>query len=66
MGNLKYSAALQFKNGKESGGNFVLNPFAREWDPVRDRAPEEDRGIFLTFTQGLPVNDNEIHQFFNQ
>ncbi|KAI9078689.1 hypothetical protein K1719_039332 [Acacia pycnantha] len=72
---MNYVAALQSKKAKggrkfsvkprNGASGFKLNPFASEWDPVRDRAPEEDRGLFLTFALGLPLNDTEIHQFFN-
>ncbi|KAJ0110823.1 hypothetical protein Patl1_00147 [Pistacia atlantica] len=42
-----------------------LNPFAKEWNPVTDRAPEEDRCLFLTFSNGYPLTENQITRFFN-
>lgn len=53
------------KDGNESSGK-TLNPFAKEWDPAVERAPEEDRCLFLTFSNGYPLSDNQIVEFFNQ
>ncbi|ESR58617.1 hypothetical protein CICLE_v10024012mg [Citrus x clementina] len=41
-----------------------LNPCAKEWNPFKERAPEEDRCLFLTFSNGYPLAENQIVTFF--
>lgn len=43
-----------------------LNPNAREWNPAIERVPEEERCLFLTFSKGNPLTENQIFNFFNQ
>ncbi|CAK9319211.1 unnamed protein product [Citrullus colocynthis] len=43
-----------------------LNPNAKEWNPVYDCAPEEDRCLFLTFSNGFPLNEHQIVTFFTR
>ncbi|KAJ8747050.1 hypothetical protein K2173_011345 [Erythroxylum novogranatense] len=45
---------------------FKLNPFAKEWNPLKDRANESDRCLFLTFSNGYPLNESQIVNFFTQ
>ncbi|WCJ22971.1 hypothetical protein M5689_005027 [Euphorbia peplus] len=53
--------------GETSGSrSFQLNPYAREWDPVDERAPEEDRCLFLTFSNGYPLSEFQIVRFFSR
>lgn len=41
-----------------------LNPNAKAWSPVMDSAPEEDRCLFVTFSNGHPITEAEIVRFF--
>ena len=41
-----------------------LNPFAKEWNPWQERAPEEDRSLFITFSNGYPLSNFQLWQFF--
>ncbi|XVF73490.1 hypothetical protein PTKIN_Ptkin12aG0205400 [Pterospermum kingtungense] len=41
-----------------------LNPHAKAWSPVMDGAPEEDRCLFVTFSNGRPITETEITRFF--
>ncbi|XVF22809.1 hypothetical protein REPUB_Repub12eG0202900 [Reevesia pubescens] len=41
-----------------------LNPYAKEWSPVANAAPEEDRCLFVTFSNGQPITEQEIARFF--
>ncbi|KAF2315413.1 hypothetical protein GH714_039148 [Hevea brasiliensis] len=41
-----------------------LNPFAKEWNPITERASEEDRCLFFTFSKGYPLTENKIIDFF--
>ncbi|KDP28840.1 hypothetical protein JCGZ_14611 [Jatropha curcas] len=43
-----------------------LNPFAKEWNPTLEKAPEEDRCLFLTFSNGYPLTEYQITNFFTQ
>uniref|UniRef100_A0A0A0L3N4 Uncharacterized protein n=1 Tax=Cucumis sativus TaxID=3659 RepID=A0A0A0L3N4_CUCSA len=43
-----------------------LNPNAKEWNPIYDCAPEEDRCLFLTFSNGFPLTENQIVTFFTR
>ncbi|XP_057980551.1 uncharacterized protein LOC131166219 [Malania oleifera] len=43
-----------------------LDPGAKEWDFWRGRAPEQDRCLFLTFSNGYPLDELDIIRFFNQ
>ncbi|GMY23320.1 hypothetical protein FCV25MIE_18561 [Fagus crenata] len=43
-----------------------LNPFAKEWNPASERAPEEERCLFLTFSNGYPLTENQLINSFNQ
>ncbi|KAF5446159.1 hypothetical protein F2P56_031809 [Juglans regia] len=44
----------------------TLNPFAKEWNPAIERAPEEERCLFLTFSKGHALTGNQITNFFNR
>lgn len=45
----------------------MLNPNAPEWCLENNRADEDDRCLFITFSKWLPtVNEREITLFFNQ
>ncbi|KAL5794951.1 hypothetical protein ACOSP7_003545 [Xanthoceras sorbifolium] len=41
-----------------------LNPFARAWNIATDLSPEEDRCLFLTFSNGHPLSESQIISFF--
>ncbi|KAG6749303.1 hypothetical protein D5086_025703 [Populus alba] len=41
-----------------------LNPSAKEWNPVTERAAEENRCLFLTFSNGYPLTESQISRFF--
>ncbi|MBA0553523.1 hypothetical protein Goshw_017583 [Gossypium schwendimanii] len=41
-----------------------LDATAKEWSPHTDGAPEEDRCLFMTFSNGHPVTEQEISRFF--
>ncbi|KAK1560271.1 hypothetical protein Q3G72_024383 [Acer saccharum] len=41
-----------------------LNPSAKEWDLWVEQTPVEKRGLFLTFSNGFPLNENQIRSFF--
>lgn len=41
-----------------------LNPFADEWHP--NMAPEEDRCCFFTFSNGYPLTERQIINFFTE
>lgn len=43
-----------------------LNPSAKEWNPINERLPEEDRCLFLTFSNGYPLTENQIINFFSR
>ncbi|GMH10839.1 hypothetical protein Nepgr_012680 [Nepenthes gracilis] len=43
----------------------VLNPSAEAWDPKIVRGEEKDRTIFITFSNGYPLSDYQIRNFFN-
>ena len=43
-----------------------LNPFAKEWNPASEHAPEEERCLFLTFSNGYPLTENQLINSFNQ
>ncbi|GLT51585.1 hypothetical protein SLA2020_249850 [Shorea laevis] len=45
--------------------NSKLDASAKEWDPVKERAPEDDRCLFLTFSNGHPLFEHQICRFFN-
>jgi hypothetical protein len=58
------------KMGQEGEGSSVtvrinLNPFAKEWNLATERAPEEERCLFLTFSNGYPLTENQLVNFFN-
>ena len=52
--------------GSSVTGRTNLNPFAKEWNPTTERAPEEERCLFLTFSNGYPLTENQLINFFNQ
>ncbi|XP_050238468.2 uncharacterized protein LOC126687959 [Mercurialis annua] len=55
------------KNGVEfSGIESKLNPFAKEWSPETDRISEDDRCLFLTFSNGYPLTEMQLVKFFNE
>nr|XP_011469246.1 PREDICTED: uncharacterized protein LOC105352895 isoform X2 [Fragaria vesca subsp. vesca] len=49
-----------------SASRFRLNPNAPAFDPKINRAPEEDRCCFLTFSNGYPIEELSIIEFFNR
>ncbi|KAH7849135.1 hypothetical protein Vadar_013514 [Vaccinium darrowii] len=40
-----------------------LNPNAKEWNPAVD-SREEDRSLYMTFSNGFPLSEFQIHRFF--
>ncbi|GFZ00669.1 hypothetical protein Acr_14g0003040 [Actinidia rufa] len=40
-----------------------LNPNAREWNPSVD-SPEENRCLYITFSNGFPLTAYQIYWFF--
>ncbi|KAF3440078.1 hypothetical protein FNV43_RR18356 [Rhamnella rubrinervis] len=42
----------------------ALNPDAQEWHPKNNSAPEEERCLFLTFSNGYPLSHAQIIKFF--
>lgn len=53
-------------NVNDSKAEVVLNPDAEEWDFRTNRAPEEDRCLFLTFSNGYPLTHAQIIRFFTR
>ncbi|XP_022979539.1 uncharacterized protein LOC111479214 [Cucurbita maxima] len=53
------------EEGTTNGGGD-LNPNAKEWSPIHDSAPEEDRCLFLTFSNGYPLTEHQIVHFFTR
>ncbi|XWS32405.1 hypothetical protein CRYUN_Cryun23aG0156700 [Craigia yunnanensis] len=43
-----------------------LNPYAKAWSPFIHGAPEEDRCLFVTFSNGHPITEREIARFFTR
>ncbi|PQQ01724.1 uncharacterized protein Pyn_36143 [Prunus yedoensis var. nudiflora] len=43
-----------------------LSPYAAEWDPFYYQAPEDDRCCFITFSNGFPLTEDQIMDFFNE
>ena len=43
---------------------YRLNPSAKEWDLWVEQATEEERGLFLTFSNGYPLTESQIKSFF--
>ncbi|KAJ6320620.1 hypothetical protein OIU77_010103 [Salix suchowensis] len=41
-----------------------LSPSAKEWNPLTERAAEENRCLFLTFSNGYPLTEIQISRFF--
>lgn len=52
------------KNQQGGGAGSTLNPSAKEWYPWQSRAPDEDRSLFITFSNGYPLTHYQIWQFF--
>ncbi|GMI73871.1 hypothetical protein HRI_001056400 [Hibiscus trionum] len=50
--------------GGGGGKNKPLNPNAKEWSPKTDGAPEEDRCLFITFSNGHPIPEDRVLRFF--
>lgn len=44
----------------------TLNPDAQEWHPRKNSTPEEDRCLFLTFSNGYPLTHGQIIKFFTR
>ncbi|KAK8630647.1 hypothetical protein V6N13_079431 [Hibiscus sabdariffa] len=42
-----------------------LDPNAKEWSPKTDGAPEGDRCLFITFSNGHPIPQHRVLGFFN-
>jgi hypothetical protein len=65
-----FKDVLEERSGKVEGDavsvGTKLNPFAREWSPAIERVPEEERCLFLTFSKGNPITEDQIFNFFNQ
>ncbi|KAL7203857.1 hypothetical protein ACSBR2_017002 [Camellia fascicularis] len=52
-------------NPKMEGSGFKLNPNAREWYPPSDGTDEESRCLYITFSNGYPLSENQIYLFFS-
>ncbi|KAF5952861.1 hypothetical protein HYC85_010805 [Camellia sinensis] len=53
-------------NPKMEGSGFKLNPNAREWyPPPSDGTDEESRCLYITFSNGYPLSENQIYLFFS-
>ncbi|GMJ01195.1 hypothetical protein HRI_003788700 [Hibiscus trionum] len=50
--------------GSGRGKSQPLDPNAKEWSAKTDGAPEEDRCLFVTFSNGHPIADHQIRRFF--
>ncbi|KAK8635818.1 hypothetical protein V6N13_004533 [Hibiscus sabdariffa] len=46
------------------GNSRPLDPNAKEWSAKTNRAPEEDRCLFVTFSNGHPITEHRISRFF--
>ncbi|KAL8152044.1 hypothetical protein V2J09_021852 [Rumex salicifolius] len=46
--------------------NSTLNPNALPFDPNQMRGSEADRSIFITFSIGYPLSENQISTFFTR
>ncbi|KAE8660702.1 putative Myb-like HTH transcriptional regulator family protein [Hibiscus syriacus] len=46
------------------GNNKPLDPNAKEWSPKINGAREEDRCLFITFSNGHPIPEHKIMRFF--
>ncbi|KAK9911086.1 hypothetical protein M0R45_035009 [Rubus argutus] len=49
-----------------AAGRSRLNSAAPAFDPRVNRAPEEDRCCFLTFSNGYPIVEPRVTDFFNE
>ncbi|KAJ4827624.1 hypothetical protein Tsubulata_008240 [Turnera subulata] len=50
----------------KSVSSCTLNPAAKEWIPQKEKAAEEYRCLFLTFSNGYPISEHQITRFFNR
>ncbi|GMJ01194.1 hypothetical protein HRI_003788600 [Hibiscus trionum] len=53
--------------GGNVGGCYNSKPLdsnAKEWSAKTNGAPEEDRCLFITFSNGHPIADHQIRRFF--
>ncbi|KAJ4957110.1 hypothetical protein NE237_013893 [Protea cynaroides] len=41
-----------------------LNPMAQPWTPEQSRLSAGDRTLFVTFSNGMPLTEEEIYEFF--
>lgn len=53
-------------NASASTPKTKLNPLASEWSLAIHGASEEDRSLFITFSEAYPLSEHEITWFFNQ
>ncbi|KAK8635819.1 hypothetical protein V6N13_004534 [Hibiscus sabdariffa] len=59
------SGETPLRGGSGGRGNSrPLDPNAKEWSGKTDGAPEEDRCLFITFSNGHPIADHRIRSFF--
>jgi hypothetical protein len=65
-GKVRFGGGEVEGDGDGVSAGTKLNPFAREWNPAIERVPEEERCLFLTFSKGNPLTENQIFNFFNQ
>lgn len=65
-GKVKVSDDAEGHAAVTSSVGTKLNPFAKEWSPAIERVPEEERCLFLTFSKGNPLTENQIFNFFTQ
>ncbi|KAF5203761.1 Rho guanine nucleotide exchange factor [Thalictrum thalictroides] len=49
----------------ESCNKRSLNPRAQSWFPT-GVAPPEDRSMFMTFSRGYPITEEELRNYFNR
>ncbi|XP_038708593.1 uncharacterized protein LOC120003650 [Tripterygium wilfordii] len=52
------------KESEKKSSSTTINPGARAWNPRENYSPEENRCLFLTFSQGYPLNEMQISCFF--
>ncbi|KAI9078453.1 hypothetical protein K1719_039549 [Acacia pycnantha] len=65
-GKVEIDETMMAGSSSEVQNKNRLNPFAKEWDPTKDRAPEETRCLYLAFSRWHALNEDEITLFFTQ
>lgn len=44
----------------------TLNPYARPWIHTNERGAKEERTIYITFSDGYPLSESQLLNFFNR